>query len=128
MGNSYLNCIQYSGGSQWFMGDDVDTYSKRDIYVIGKKYSTFKATLFVPKDRTSIWDTEILDTYKSKGSFTFRIFGDGKLLYQSPLMISTQYPVEIEVDVNGVDQLSFSWATFNDVSAEIGLANAYLYK
>lgn len=128
LGNSYLNCIQYSGGSQGYMGESVDTYSKRDIYVIGKKYSTFKATLFVPESRTSYWDAKILDTYKSKGAFTFRIFGDGKLLYQSPLMVSTQYPVEIEIDISGVEQLAFSWATFNDVSAEIGLANAYLYK
>ena len=43
-------------------------------------------------------------------------------------MTTMQYPVEVDIDITGVEQLAFSWATFSDVSSEIGLANAYLYK
>lgn len=128
LGNSYLNCIEYMGGSSTFWGENIDTFGKRDIYVIKGEYTTFKATVFVPEERSSYWDTEISNENKRKGSFTLRIFGDGKLLYQSPLMITTQYPVEVDIDITGVEQLAFSWATFSDVTSEIGLANAYLYK
>lgn len=128
LGNNYLNCIEYSGGSSWSMGESLTTFEKRDVYVINGEYSIFKAIVFVPENRDSLWDTKISENNKKKGSFTLRIFGDDKLLYQSPVMTTMQYPVEVEIDITDVDQLSFSWATFNDVSAEIGLANAYLYK
>ena len=128
LGNTYTNCIEYFGGHSLYVGGNVSTFDKRDIYVLGGQYVTFRAIVFVPEARSSYWDTEISDTNKSKGSFTLRIYGDGVLLYQSPLMISTQYPVKIEIDVSGVEQLSFSWATFNDVSSEIGLADAFLFK
>ena len=127
LGNNYTNCIEYFGGADLYAGGNVTTFDKRDTYVLGGKYTTFSATIFVPEARSSFWDREINDEDKSRGSFTVRIFGDGRLLYQSPLMISTQYPVPVEVDISGVDQLSISWATFDDVSSEIGLADVYLH-
>ncbi|MBR4865118.1 MAG: NPCBM/NEW2 domain-containing protein, partial [Clostridia bacterium] len=128
LGNSYFDCIEYIGGHFDLKKNNISTFKKRDTYVIGGKYSTFSGTVFVPDTRTSFWDTEISDQDKSKGSFALRIYGDDRLLYQSPVMISTQYPVVFELDVSGVDQLSIAWATFSDVTAEIGLADACLYK
>lgn len=128
LGNTYTDCIEYFGGHSLFAGGNVGIFDRRDTYILGGQYVTFKATVFVPAARTSYWDTEISPTNLSRGSFTLRIYGDGKLLYQSPLMISTQYPVAIEIDVSGIDQLSFAWATFDDVSSEIGIAEAFFYK
>lgn len=125
LGNTYYNATQYRGGADYY-GDDA--YSRRDIYVLGKEYTRFKARVFVPKDRSAYWDNEISSSDKQRGAFTLCVYGDEKLLYQSPLMISTQYPIDVEIDVSGVEQLSFSWNTFADVSSEIGIADAYLYK
>lgn len=129
LGNSYINCIEYEGGTPaGGLGGNISTFDKRDIYVLDGEYSTFEATIFVPETRSSYWDTHISETNKKKGSFTLRIYGDDIMLYQSPLMTTKQYPVDVELDISGVDQLAFSWATFGDVTAEIGLANAMLYK
>lgn len=128
LGNAYMNCIEYLGGSDMNWGESLNTYQKRDIYVISGEYSSFKAILFVPEDRNDYFEHDLTDSEKKNGSYTFRIFGDDVLLYQSPMMFSKQYPVEIAVDITGVEQLSFSWATVNDVDDSIGVANAYLYK
>ena len=128
LGTEYSNCIIYYGGYSLFTDWSINTFNKRDIYVINKEYSRFEATIFVPESRTAFWDNEIPDSYKEKGAFTLRIFGDGKQIYQSPLMISTQYPVHVDIDITGIDQLAFAWSTFSDVSAEIAITDAYLYK
>lgn len=128
LGNSYMNCTEYLGGSDMNWGEKLNTYQKRDIYVIHGEYSLFKATLFVPEDRNDYFEHDLTNSEKKSGSYTFRIFGDDKLLYQSPMMLSKQYPVEIEIDITGVEQLAFSWATIADVDDSVGVANAYLYK
>ncbi len=125
-GKRYKRCIEYRGGRDWWSGSS--TYDERDSYILNGDYSKFRSTVFVPQDRYEYWDTDINQEEIDTGSFTLRIFGDEKLLYQSPLLLSDHEPIEINVDVTGVNTLSFSWATYDDVNAEIGLADPYVIK
>lgn len=112
LGNTYDNCIEYD------YGYDED---RGDIYVLNYAYSSFKGTIFVPDERSSVYD--------DWDSYYFKIFGDGKLLYTSPDMVSTQYPVDFDVDVSGVDQLTLKWdGGASTWYVQIGITNAYLYK
>ena len=114
LGNSYENCIEYQYGEK----------DARDIYVINGEYATFSGTIFVPDHRKSG-----NDDWSYQDPFYFYIYGDGKLLWRSPKMLSTQYPVDFEVDISGVKELSICWhGGASTWYYEIGLANAWLYK
>ncbi len=115
LGNTYNNCIEYLHG----MKDLFDT--AEEIYVLNYRYSRFQGTLFVPKERNPKYD--------SWGESYFRIYGDGRLLYTSPDMVSTRYPVNFSISVSGVDQLKFTWSGGSPTwDQEIGLGNAFLFK
>ena len=114
LGNTYENCIKYNYGKE----------DSRDIYVLDGKYSEFCGTIFVPKERNAQYDS-----YHDSPEYTFYVYGDEELLYYSPVMYSTQYPVDFDIDISGVDQLAICWyggsyACF----AELGLSNAMLYE
>lgn len=114
LGNTYQNCIEYVYGYK----------ESRDIYTVNGEYSKFTGTIFVPKDRSSV-----NDDYEYRDPFHFSIYGDDVLLYESPKMTSKQTPVDFEVDITGVEQLSINWqggaVTWK---YELGLADACLYK
>ena len=116
LGNSYDDCIIYDYGYSEDRGD---------IYVLNYAYSSFRGTIFVPSNRSSGYD----DWVNEYISYILRIYGDGKLLYTSPNMLSTQYPVDFDIDVSGVDQLTIKWEGGAITwYVPIGIANAYLYK
>lgn len=114
LGNVYENVLEYTYGSK----------ESRDIYVINKMYKTFKGTIFVPEDRNANQDD-----WSYQDPFYFSVYGDDVLLYKSPKMTSKQYPVDFEIDISGVEQLSINWhggaCTWD---YEICLTNAFLYK
>ena len=60
-------------------------------FMLGKKYSKFKATLFVANGST--WS----------GSVNMTIVGDEKIIYKSEDFKKTSDPIEIEVDITNVD-------------------------
>lgn len=117
LGNIYHDCIEYVYG---YSSDRGDTY------VLNYAYSSFSGTIFVPKERSSNYDSWILDV---EGYYCIRIYGDGKLLYTSPVMVSTQYPVDFDINVSGIDQLTILWVGGACTwSVPIGIANARLYQ
>ena len=116
LGNSYDDCIIYDYGYSEDRGD---------IYVLNYAYSSFRGTIFVPSNRSSGYD----DWVNEHINYYLKIYGDGKLLYTSPSMLSTQYPVDFDIDVSGVDQLTVKWEGGAITwYVPIGIANAYLYK
>lgn len=99
LGNTYDNALYYGEGYH----DDVD------IYVLSREFATLTGTVFVPEDRGRFNDQDM----------RIIIYGDDKRIYTSPLMHSTSYPAEFEIDVRGVDQIKIYYR--GDDS--IGLAN-----
>ncbi len=79
--------------------------------LLNKKYSKFKATLFVPEG--SSWD----------GESSIKIIGDGKLLYEN-VMNKTSEPVDIEVPITGVNNFKI---LFGD-ETETYIANGGFYQ
>lgn len=71
--------------------------------LLNKKYSTFKATLFVPKG--SGWSTSPYIT----------IIGDDKVLYTSAEMDKAAKPVDIEVDISGVNNFKIVFSHFDGI-------------
>lgn len=119
LGNTYNDCIEYPfADNRW---DSSDHEGRWDTFVLNYAFSSFQGILFVPSERSS--------SYDSWDDYYFKIYGDGKVLYTSPNMISTQYPVDFSVNVSGVDQLTLEWhAGASTWEVPIGIANAYLYK
>ena len=105
-GNFYDSCVYYSNE---IMSSDYGNICCETL--LDKKYSTFKATLFVPKE--SNWD----------GESSIKIIGDGKLLYEN-VMNKTSKPVDIEVPISGVNNFKI---LFGD-EAETFIANAGFYQ
>ena len=89
-------------------------YKKNDCceYLLDKKYSKFKATLFV--ENGSNWS----------GSVNMTAIGDENVLYKSEDFLKTSEPVDIEVDVTGVDNFKI---LFSDGS-KLYIANAGFYQ
>lgn len=77
------------------------TYSKglgahatsRTVVALRKKYGTFQSDIGI-------------DAETSSGSAVFQVFGDGKKLYESPVLKGGAAPVAIDVPVGGVDSLA----------------------
>ena len=92
-----------------------NSYKTNDCceYLLGEKYSKFKATLFVEKG--SNWS----------GSANIKIIGDEQMLYLSPDMIKTSEPINIEVDITGVDNFKL---LFEGGYEKIYIANAGFYQ
>ena len=86
--------------------DDFWTNDTMTIYegLLNKKYSTFKATLFVPKGST--WETTQGITIIGDGKVIFPTEADGKIE-----ITKTSKPIEIEVDVTDVNDITmvFVW-------------------
>ena len=60
---------------------------------LGGQYTTFQSEIGVPGSSSS-------------SSVIFQIYGDGKLLYQSPVMTSASGTIPVNLNVAGVQQLS----------------------
>ena len=81
-------------------------------YLLNKKYSKFKATIFIKEG--SNWD----------GSANLTIICDEQKKYVSPDMLKTSDPIDIEVDITNVDNFKI---LFSD-EEKICIANAGFYQ
>lgn len=82
-------------------------------FLLGDKYSKFKATLFVEKG--SNWS----------GTSRIKIVGDDQMLYVSPDIIKTSEPMNIEVDISDIDNFKI---LFEGEYAKIHIANEGFYQ
>ena len=104
-GNFYDTCVHYKNS----LSDEFANICCEVL--LNKKYSKFKATLFVPEG--SSWD----------GESSIKIIGDGKLLYEN-VMNKTSEPVDIEVPITGVNNFKI---LFGD-ETETYIANGGFYQ
>lgn len=85
-GNTYSNAIKNNSP---FYSDVVYEY------LLDKKYSKFKCTLYIPKGE------------KLNKTVTMTIEGDGEEIYQSPAMSVSSKPVDVEVDLSKYNDVKF---------------------
>ena len=90
-GNALSNTIQLWGQSVdgARLPDDGWMTSNYIVYSLGGTAARFMATLNPPGTR-------------GRADITYRIYGDGRLLFESHAMTSNVLPVDIDVDVAGV--------------------------
>jgi hypothetical protein len=89
IGNTYTR-------GMWFSKASGGSIYK--VYLINQKYSSLVGTIAI----------EERDKNDTKGSGV-KVYGDGKMLYESPLMTAGSYPEEFEIDVSGVIELKIEW-------------------
>ena len=85
LGNSYtdpLRLIESVKENYW------------ETYLLTEDYSTFSGTLFIDYDDRD-----------SPSTVNVRIYGDGVLLYDSPVLTKGVRPVDFSVNIQGVDEL-----------------------
>ena len=102
VGNLYHNglfmCrdISFIGDKGWYGEGSAD-------YYIQGKYESFSGTVAVPSGNES-----------TKCSAYFEVYGDGELLYTSPVMEKTSFPEEFSIDITGVKILKIAYPESND--------------
>ncbi len=69
-------------------------------YLLNNKYSRFKGTLYVPEG------------VSSDESVFLRVFADGKTIYTSPTMTKVSEPVDIDVDISGVNEIIIEFSDY----------------
>ncbi|MBM3457355.1 MAG: hypothetical protein FJX77_02300 [Armatimonadetes bacterium] len=97
----------------------VGMHSRSDAtYSLGSQYGTFAATIGID------------DAAGDQGSVVFRILGDEKLLYESPVLRGGAPPVEVKVDVRRVLllRLEVDYADQGDSGDHADWAEARLLK
>ena len=104
-GNFYDSYVCYENG----LGSQYGNVCCETL--LNKKYSKFKATLFIPEG--SNWD----------GESGIKIIGDGKLLYEN-VMNKASKPIDIEVPITDINNFKI---IFKD-EAETHIANAGFYQ
>lgn len=105
------------GGKTFRRG--LGVHSKSDLtYTLDGGYQTFNATIGVD------------DAVTGQGSVIFRVFGDDKLLYESPIMRGGDTPQEVKVPVKGVLllRLEVDYADNGDVADHADWAEARLLR
>ncbi len=100
-----MGSMRYSHGISMPRGSsitfDLDGKYHSLSFVLG-----FDIDVWIPiilKKREIVWDR-----YDKDIKISFRAYGDGRLLYESPVMTSTDYREALELDVSGVQKLSFA--------------------
>lgn len=93
-GNNYEDTMFYLWGEE----DD------RDVYLLNGQFSKLSGTIYIPTERTTISDEWCLDRM-----YYVHIYGDGNLLFTSPQMANGQAPVNFEISVEGVQELTITY-------------------
>lgn len=112
-GNRYGSAVIYDCGNT-----HAASYNKYE-YLLGMKYSRFKATLYVPEGEATEYTTQLT------------ISADGRILYSSPTMESSSVPEKIDIIITGYNNITFEWsgtATFNSDALACCLADAGFYQ
>ena len=86
LGNSYVDplCVVEGTGTKGYW----------ETYLLTQDYTTFSGTLFIDYDDRD-----------SPSTCNVRIYGDGVLLYDSPVLTKGVRPVDFSVNIQGVDEL-----------------------
>ena len=104
-GNFYDSYVCYENG----LGSEFGNVCCETL--LNKKYSTFKATLFIPEGST--WD----------GESSIKIIGDGKLILEE-VMSKISKPIDIEVSVADINNFKIIFGG----EAETYIANGGFYQ
>lgn len=103
LGNTYNYAIYNTiGGNECFE------------YLLDKKYSKFKGTLYFPRGETT------------NKSITMTLTADGQKIYESPAMTVSSAPVDFEVDVSQYNDFKINFSK-NAWSGTLCIGNAYIY-
>lgn len=88
-------------------------------YLLNAKYRQFTGTLYVPQN----------SNYEGK-TIKISVYGDGKMLYQSPEMNETSRAVNFSVDISGYNdvEIRFSGHAYSGAKDRLCLAYAYFYE
>ena len=84
-------------------------------YLLDKKYSKFKGTLYLPKGETKT------------DSVTMTLTADGEKIYESPAMTTSSSPVDFEVDLSQCNDFKISFSVDRGWGPYLCVGNAYLY-
>ena len=84
-------------------------------YLLDKKYSKFKGTLYLPKGETKT------------DSVTMTLTADGEKIYESPAMSVSSSPVDFEVDLSQCNDFKISFSKSYGWGGTLCVGNAYLY-
>jgi len=105
------------GGKVYPRGIGVHSYSSLK-YALDGKFKTFAATLGI--------DSAV----GAHGSVIFRVLGDDKLLFESPVARGGDDPLELSLDVSqvGVLRLEVDYADYGDIADHADWANAHLLR
>lgn len=107
---------------KWYNNNDDDSGSIDAHYNLEGKYDTVSGTIFLPKD--------------SKGTYFegwFKVYGDGQLIYTSPIISGDTLPKDISFSVTGIQKIKISFFAqgtggFLGDGPEFGIENLIAYK
>lgn len=130
-----LDQLSMLTGDDWYIYDSVDdnlgnthTHAlgssfyddETKVYKLGAMYTRIQGTLFIRSDTKN----------SAKWGTTFKISGDGKLLYSAELWDGDE-PISFNVDISGVDKLEiyYYWgAAASYTSGFACIGECYLYR
>lgn len=104
IGNTYHNGlfmardISFLGDKGWYGEGSAD-------YYLNGKYAIFSGTVAVPTKNEN----------NTRSSY-FEVYGDGKLLYTSPVMEKTSFPESFSINITDVQVLKISYPESNENS------------
>ncbi|MBK8803963.1 MAG: NPCBM/NEW2 domain-containing protein [Fibrobacteres bacterium] len=103
--HSITNAWKLLGVDKSVAGNALKIGSK--TYTKGLGTNSPSTTVLALRKKFDKFQSDIgIDAETSAGSVVFQVFGDGKKLYESPVMKGGAAPVAIDVSVAGVDSLS----------------------
>lgn len=105
-------------GNRYSSAIDNDYLNTNLEYLLNMKYSHFKGTLYVPEGQTS------------DRSVYLQIIADGNIIYTSPEMTRASYPVDIDVNLRGYNdvKIQFSESARTSSYLRICLGDAGFYQ
>lgn len=97
--NSEMNyALMWSSRMEYKSDDSINAY-----YTLGGKYDIINGTFFIGKDSKN-----------TEGKYWFKVYGDGKLIYESEKITGGVLPKNFSVNVTGVCNLKISFFGIGD--------------
>lgn len=120
--SSQMLTDNYGNSYNTALSNKTTNYTDRHTsmeFLVNMKYSRLKGTLYVPQGTTS------------NNTCRLTVEADGRVLYTSPAMNKTSYPIDVDINVSGYNDIKVKFsvdASGYDVSFPLCFANAGFYQ
>ena len=121
-----ISCNIYQNGYLMYLRNYTGSASQKLDFALNMQYKRLSGKVVLPSSIETV-ATEVNDCNGGKTSVGVKIYGDGKVLYSMDQIVPS-IPISFDIDIDGVNSISFEVSAESDAFAYVALTDLALYK